>query len=158
MLWYGNRPDVKGPADESMNPTQNLDELQAYLRMGDAPYAASRKQMAVQFIRRNPAQFARLTRDRVLFFWGADLVWKRLAAATACWSLLAFIGLVRMLRHDWLRAMAFASALLLYPLPYYVTLASTFFRYPIHPIMILLALYACSGLVESVIPSTLRRS
>jgi hypothetical protein len=159
LLWYGNRPDVKGPADESLNPTQNRDELQSYLRLGDLPYAASRQQMALQFIRQNPAKFVRLTCDRVLFFWAAaGPSAKRMAWGPACWSLLAFAGLLTMLRNDVLRAAAFASALLFYPLPYYVTLASTFFRYPINPVMTLLVVYACITLADSALPSKPRES
>jgi Dolichyl-phosphate-mannose-protein mannosyltransferase len=156
MLWYGNHPDVQGPADESMNPTQNWDELQTYLRMGDAPYAASRQQMAVQFIRQNPAEFVHLTRNRFDFFWAAGSGWSRLGPA--CWSILAFAGLLLMLRHNPLRAAAFAGPLLIYPLPYYVTLASTFFRYPINPIMTLLVLYTCFTLADTALPSKSQES
>jgi dolichyl-phosphate-mannose-protein mannosyltransferase len=144
LLWYGNRPDVKGPKDESLNPTQNPHELQAYLRLGDIPYAASRQQMALAVIRTNPGRFLRLTRDRILFFWaaaGPDA--DRMSIAAGCWSILAFAGLLLMVRSDWLRALTFAPALLLYPTPYYVTLASTFFRYPINPLVTLLAIHFC---------------
>ena len=158
ILWYGNRPGVKGPADEALNPTQNSDELQAYLRLGDAAYAASRQQMALRFIRQNPAEFVRLTRDRVLFFWAPVLGGNRPGLGPACWSILAFVGLGMMLRQDWLKAVVFASALLLYPLPYYVTLASTFFRYPIDPILTLLVLYSCFTLAEFAFPLLSRES
>lgn len=158
MLWYGNRPDVKGPADESMNPTQNWDELQDYLRLGDAPYAASRQQMAMQFIRQNPVQFVRLTRDRIFFFWGAGPGEIRTSLGHSCWAILAFAGLLLMLYRDSLRALVFASALLFYPLPFYVTLASTFFRYPINPLVTLLAVYACVSFVEFASGSPFRHS
>jgi 4-amino-4-deoxy-L-arabinose transferase-like glycosyltransferase len=154
ILWYGNRPDVKSPNDESLNPTQNPGELQAYLHLGDTQYAASRQKMAMQVIRQDPARFLRLTRDRIFFFWaaaGPDA--HRMALRSALWSLLAFAGLLKMLRDNWLRAVPFAAALLFYPLPYYVTLASTFFRYPIEPIVTLLVAYACVTMVETVLPS-----
>ncbi len=41
----------------------------------------------------------------------------------------------------------FASALLLFPLPYYVTHSETFYRHPIEPIVGLLVGYACVALL-----------
>jgi len=146
MLWYGNRPDVKSPHDEGMNPTQNLSERQEYLRLGDAEYAASRQRMAMHVIRQDPMRFVRLTWDRVQYFWAAaGLGADHMSLMAALWSLLAFAGLLKVLRQDWLLGMVLAGALVLYPLPYYVTLASTFFRYPIDPVVDLLAIYACAA-------------
>jgi hypothetical protein len=132
-----------------MNPTQNLDERQAYVRLGDSAYAASRQRMALQVIGQDPLRFLRLTWERVQFFWAAAGPGaKTMSLMSALWSMLAFAGVLMMLRKDWLLGMVMAGALLLYPLPYYVTLASTFFRYPIDPLVALLAIYAC-GVVWS---------
>jgi hypothetical protein len=150
-LWFGNHPGARDPADESLLLTQNWDELQTYVRMGEAQYVALRQQMAIQFIRQNPAEFRHLTRTRFDFFWAPGSGRRRLGAA--CWSILALAGVLLALRHEPLRAVAFAGALLFYPLPYYITLAETFYRYPINPIMTLLALYACFALAELALPS-----
>ena len=156
-LWYGNRPDVKGPDDESLNPTQNWDELQAYQRLGDRGYAGSRQKLALEIIRQNPRRFAHLTWNRVLFFWaGIRGGTGKPALAPACWSILAFAGLAQIMRRSWLRAIAFAAAILLFPLPYYITVASLSYRYPINPLVNLLAVQACFTLAEWVLrsPST----
>ena len=42
----------------------------------------------------------------------------------------------------------FASALLLFPLPYYLTHSETFYRHPIEPVVGLLVAYACVVLVD----------
>ena len=42
----------------------------------------------------------------------------------------------------------FDSALLLFPLPYYVTHSESFYRHPIEPVVGLLVAYACVALVS----------
>ena len=139
-LWYGNHPGVTGPADESRGPTHNSQELQAYLAMGDARYCASRQQMALDFIGHDPSQFARLTGARIVNFWTASEtygpVWR------TCLSLLAFAGLFLMWRNGVAGVAVFASALFLFPLPYYVTHSEGFYRHPIEPLLGLLVAYA----------------
>jgi len=143
-LWYGNRPDVQGPDDETVEPTQNRNELQTYVRMGELQYVTSRQQMALQCIRQDPARFARLTRNRILFFWAAAGPGAtRMSFASAGWSILAFAGLWMLWRRERITAMVFAGALLLYPLPYYLTLAAPFYRHAIDPLITLLAFNAC---------------
>ena len=147
-LWYGNHPGVTGPDDETLDPTQNDEELQAYLTMGDAAYCLSRQRMAYNFIRQNPGEFLRLTRDRVLFYWVPST--KGAWVLRVCWSLLSFVGLLILTREKGVLVTApFISALLLYPLPYYVTHAEGFYRHPIEPAMALLVAYCCVQVVEA---------
>ena len=145
-LWYGNHPGVQGPADETLNPMKNRDEFLVYQQMGDAGYAASRQQMALGFIRQHPAEFLRLTWVRIIYFWTASEtfapIWR------ACVSLLAFAGLLLMRRNSIAGFAPFASALLLFPLPYYVTHSESFYRHPIEPVVGLLVAYACVALVS----------
>ena len=42
----------------------------------------------------------------------------------------------------------FASALLLFPLPHYVTHSESFYRHPIEPVVGLLVAYACVALLD----------
>ncbi len=145
-LWYGNHPGVQGPADETLNPTKNRDEFMVYEQMGDAGYAASRQRMALGFIQQHPAEFLRLTWVRIIYFWTASEefgpIWR------ACVSLLAFVGLLLMRRNSIAGLAPFASALLLFPLPYYVTHSESFYRHPIEPVVGLLVAYACVVLVD----------
>jgi 4-amino-4-deoxy-L-arabinose transferase-like glycosyltransferase len=144
-LWYGNHPGVQGPADQTLNPMKNRDEFLVYQRMGEASYAASRQQMALGFIRQHRAEFLRLTWTRIIYFWTASEtfapIWR------ACVSLLAFVGLLLMRRNSIAGIAPFASALLLFPLPYYVTHSESFYRHPVEPLVGLLVAYACVALV-----------
>ena len=147
-LWYGNHPGVQGPADEFLDPPHNPRELQSYLAMGDAAYCSSRQKMAFDFIRQNPAEFAHLTWARVVFFWTGAALTERLLPT--CWLLLAVLAVLLMVRrHAVPEAVPFASALLFFPLPYYVTHAESFYRHPIEPVMGLLVAYACVALLDA---------
>lgn len=161
QLWYGNHPGVQGPADEAMEPLRNRNELKSYCTMGERQYTASRQQMALQFIRQNPWKFIRLTCARILFVWsGAGIAFASPAApgvTPACWSILAFSGLLMMLRTEPIRAIPFAGALLLFPLPYYVTLALLFYRHPIDPLITLLVFNAVFSLGESAMARLTQR-
>jgi hypothetical protein len=133
----GNHPGVDGPIDERMNPVQNKEELNAYLAMGEVRYVASRQQMAMEFIRKNPRRFVELTGERIVSFWTAQraaMVWW----PTVC-AVLAWVSLALMMRNT-RRAVAapFFSALVLYPVPYYITHAESYYRFPIEPLVLLL--------------------
>lgn len=145
-LWYGNHPGVQGPADEALNPMKNRDEFLVYQQMGDAGYAVSRQQMALGFIQRHPSEFIRLTRARIIYFWTASETSGPIGSA--CVSLLAFAGLLLMRRNAVVGIAPFASALLLLPLPYYVTHSESFYRHPIEPVIALLVAYTCIALVN----------
>ena len=152
-LWYGNHPGVKGPDDQSLNPTHNRQELRTYIDMKEAAYNSSREQMAMNFIQANPVQFLRLSWSRSLFFWTDSPLYGHLLPT--CSSTLAFIGLFLTLRRRTaLVASPFASALLLFPLPYYVTHTESFYLHPIEPLLLLLTVYPCALLLERATPQS----
>jgi hypothetical protein len=101
--------------------------------------------MALGFIQQHPAEFLRLTWTRIIYFWIASEtfapIWR------ACVSLLAFVGLLLMCRNAIAGVAPFASALLLFPLPYYVTHSESFYRHPVEPVVGLLVAYAGVALV-----------
>ncbi len=147
-LWAGNHPGVRGAADESLHPLKSRAELSDYLSMGEAPYVASRQKMAVQFIRRNPGEFIRLTGARILSFWMAPLVMD--SAWPAVCTVLAWAGVVLLLWRQETRmtAVPFASAMIFFPFSYYISHAEAYFRSPIEPLISLLAVYAFFQCVE----------
>lgn len=141
-LWMGNHPGVQGPADESMHPLKNPQELSDYLSMGEPTYVATRQRMAKEFIRQNPGLFAKLTVERFISFWAAPLV------MTSGWpigcSVLAWVSTIFLLwrRESRLIAVPFAAAMIFFPLSYYISHAESYYRSPIEPLISLLAAYA----------------
>ena len=141
-LWYGNRPGPRLPGDENSNPAASADELKLYQQLGEADYVASRQKQAIVTIHHNPKRFAKLTLARIAYFWGITQSGSWLLPAV---STLAFIGLAGLARSNPVLAAPFASALLLYPLPYYLTHADWSYRYPIEPVVFLLAADVIAG-------------
>jgi len=126
-LYFGN-------VDFSLHP---LGTSMFYQREGEALFVADMKGRAINFVRSNPGVFCRLTEKRVFAFWTQpQQLWPY------PWILLlaTFGGFVECVRRG-KRWMEFLSVLLLYPPLYYVTHAFTRFRYPIEPLMYLLAAY-----------------
>jgi 4-amino-4-deoxy-L-arabinose transferase-like glycosyltransferase len=151
-LWMGNHPGVQGPADEGVHPLKNAEELSAYLQMGEPRYVASRQELAMAFIRGNPKRFAQLTGERIASFWTAPLV------MTSAWPIacctLAWIAAILLLwrRETRLIAVPFVSALIFFPLSYYISHAESYYRSPIEPLISLLAVYAFFKGIEAIAP------
>jgi hypothetical protein len=130
-LWYGNRPGPRLPGDEYSNPAANARELQAYVQMGESLYFTSRQKQAMDVIRHDMGRFFKLTLARVAYFWRSD-------EFPFGWiPLLACLGVIGLFRQNAFLAAPFVSALVLYPLPYYVTHADWNYRYPIAPTLLL---------------------
>ena len=149
-LWYGNHPGVGGPADETLIPANNSAELQEFVRLGDAGYATSRQEKAYTFIRQHPTSFVYLTAVRVVFFWTSTRLSGRLLPG-ACF-LLAIGGLVSVTRRQVMIAVPFLGAILLYPIPYYITHSENVYRFPIEPTLALLLTYAAISLIQMMMP------
>src|SRR5215469_17185374 len=100
-------------------------------------------------IRARPGEFARNTVLRIVYFWiGTPLTSQRLHALRfvkylppLVFSLLAFYGTGRALRHGNRKALLFVAVLFFCPLVHYIThtFGSFSYQYPIQPEMLALA-------------------
>lgn len=148
-LWAGNHPGVHGPLAESLHPLIDVKERDAYAAMGEARFMASRQKLAMDFIRHNPRQFAALTRARIVSFWTAQRV---LSSTTNYWcTALTWTSFILLLRKKTrLFAAPFAAALILFPIPYYISHAENYFRFPIEPLLLLLAADTMNRLISLI--------
>jgi len=123
-----------GNVSFSLHPTG---DSMVYQREGEMPFAADLRRRSIDFVQSNPGAFARLTGERFLAFWSQP-------SSLQPYPLILFLvtmgGLVQagQRRKRWA---AFTSALVLYPLVYYVTYTFARYRYPIEPLMYALAGY-----------------
>lgn len=155
-LWLGNHDGVIGPNDESRHPLGDARELAAYRQIRESEYVAEKRSAAVAFIGRHPREFLHLTWERCAFFWSSPRGSYWLAI-----SVLSFLGLAIAIRTDFLQALPFAIALLVYPGVYYLTHADNWYRHPIEPVMILLvvdAVVRVAGRLRRTLPRTLPRT
>jgi 4-amino-4-deoxy-L-arabinose transferase-like glycosyltransferase len=140
-LWLGNHAGV-GHVFDSDFPILDPSE---YNRLGEIRFMDSKRDIALEFIGRNPGTFLRLSARHFFQFWSAPekSAWLGL-------SLLAWMGMVLALRRKGLEAVPYALVVLVFPLVYYVTHVFSTYRHPIEPVIVLLAAYLMVSTVEAV--------
>jgi 4-amino-4-deoxy-L-arabinose transferase-like glycosyltransferase len=156
-LWLGNNEKVPSNWAPWMHPNDDPREGDIFQRMGEIPYMAEKRREAFAFISAHPADFVALCFNRILVTWtGAsdplvDMLRSSapLALVRYLWnfafSALAFGGLLLSVRRKNRTAAVFGVVLGIFPLIYYITHVSLRYRYPIDPIMTVLAAYAICG-------------
>jgi 4-amino-4-deoxy-L-arabinose transferase-like glycosyltransferase len=138
-LWLGNHEGVTHVFDSAfplLNPTE-------YNRLGELRFMEAKRDIALEFIGRNPGQFLRLSARHCFQFWSAPekSAWLGL-------SLLAWVGMVLALRRKGIDAVPYALVVLIFPLVYYITHVFSTYRHPIESVIVMLASYALVSAVE----------
>ena len=149
---YGNGETARGAWMSWRHPGSQITEMDKYVAMGELNYIADRKREMMLFLRNNKHHFAKLTLIHAILFWSdpfkdinEDLhpdVVLYTHSHTICFSALAWIGLVILLRHRSRWGWLLAPAMMVYPCLYYITSSDTRYRHPIEPIMLILTVYA----------------
>jgi SAM-dependent methyltransferase len=113
------------------HPFPNASEAEILKKMGEIDYNKWRVQEAWNWAKANPGQAAGLTLRRCLHFWFMpSKVPKYKDVLLYPMVVLAFFGVITMLRESPPSGWLFASALLGYPAAYYFIQLSTRYRYP----------------------------
>jgi Dolichyl-phosphate-mannose-protein mannosyltransferase len=138
-LWLGNHEGVSHRFDSDfpiLDPTE-------YNRLGEIRFMEEKRQIALTFIGRNPAEFFRLSANRIVRYWTSPepALWLPLTC-------LAWTGLVLALHRNGLQAVPYAIVLAMFPLVYYVTHTFSSYRHPTEPVMFILAAFAVVGIAE----------
>jgi len=128
------------------HPWANNEVAEKVRQIGELEFNRQRRRRAIDWIRANPRDLAKLTLERVFFFWFMQPQSQPLKALLLVpWSLLAAAGLWRALR----RRLALGSILLClwiaYPFIYYFMQADARYHYPIDWTLALLAFYLLFG-------------
>jgi len=147
MGWFGKHPSM------------NKWEYAKYKGMGELPYVASKKPLAIDFVKRYPREFASLCATRVLAFWrGTALNYS--GAHVEPWRPWVYWPLSALMLAGMIVAVAWRVdggwlyfwLMFLYPITYYLTFAQPRYRHAIEPEMLLLSTYfvhlALQGLRE----------
>jgi 4-amino-4-deoxy-L-arabinose transferase-like glycosyltransferase len=139
-LWLGNHEGVTHVFDSDfplLNPTE-------YNRLGEIRFMEVKRDIALEFVGRNPGQFLRLSARHCFQFWSApeNSAWLAL-------SVLAWMGMVLAVRRKGLDAVPYALVVLIFPLAYYITHVFSTYRHPIESVILLLAAYATVSIGEA---------
>jgi 4-amino-4-deoxy-L-arabinose transferase-like glycosyltransferase len=145
----GNYHSSLGRGWGGSHPSGNQREFKKYKQMGEYAYIQSRQEQAFQFVREYPWEFITLTAKRIGYFWdGSAMIYRQSIPwywVPSSFPVLSFLLLPALLLahrrnlHAW---PIFFGALLLYPLPYYLTFSVVRYRHAIEPIILLLIAYA----------------
>jgi hypothetical protein len=142
------KTDYWGPYE--LGPWHNDAEWAEFQQLGELAYMDKKKQQAFEFIRANPGWYARVTVRRAVFlwtgYWSLDPEYLKeepldLPNIFLCSTLtaLALVGLWRAWRIDASVAMPYALVLFSFPLIYYITSPEVYYRRPIDPFFVILA-------------------
>jgi hypothetical protein len=156
VLRLGTKGSTSYWAPYELGPWHNQAEWQDFLQLGELAYMDKEKDQAITAIKADPGWYIRSSLRRALFLW------------TGYWSLdrdylqqepfdpyniplctgltvLALAGLWRAFKWRSAFVMPFALVLFTFPLIYYITSPEVYYRRPIDPIILVLAVYAVAG-------------
>jgi len=153
-LYVGNNDVANGRHQTPYHPSQTKRETERLRAAGEVDYAHEVLWEAVDWIEHNPVRFARLTLRRMQIFWIGESpnVDPRVSGGVKAaddpnawikWplhlvtGLLGIVGAFVVLRRSaegWL----LRGALILFPIPYYLTHVAERYRFPIDPLLVFL--------------------
>jgi hypothetical protein len=150
-LWLGNNPEVPDTWSPWMHPNDSPAEAEKYKRMGEIAYMAQKQSEAVEFMRTHPRDTLYFMYRRFVNNWlgitdSPGDSWSRSPLYVRAFLVLnVFLFLFTMLgalyayRSRLPAAIPYAFVLLIFPLVFYFTHTSLRYRFPMDPIMMVLA-------------------
>lgn len=152
-LRVGNNGDNSTWANYDIGPWHSDVEWEQFKQIGEVKYMAEKKQQALEFMSGHPGYVAWSTVRRIGYvwtgFWSLDRRYladepldpPNILLCTAL-TIFALIGLRRAFRTNAVQAMPYALVLLFFPVVYYITHPEVYYRRPIDPFLLVLAVYA----------------
>jgi 4-amino-4-deoxy-L-arabinose transferase-like glycosyltransferase len=159
-LWLGNNPNITDTSAQWQHPSADREEAAKYKRMGEIAYMAEKEQEALAYMRTHPGDTLNLVFQRFEINWLAfsnspadvwsrgNLYAKSFLVLNCLLSVLCLVGTLFANRARLPEAVPFAMVLLIFPLVFYLTHASLRYRFPIDPIMLILAAGAVAHLIS----------
>ncbi len=149
-LWRSNHGDGNQP----LHPSHNAEEHNAFSSLGEYVYTIEKQHEAIVWIRAHPGAFMRGTRLRVMRFWfdrAHEFLkpgeWffkmKFLYICALLGMVVAGLIAIRGKRPEYFWLLASFPAI--FPLLYYITVAREFHRFPIDPILAIIAAFAVTA-------------
>jgi Dolichyl-phosphate-mannose-protein mannosyltransferase len=156
VLLMGTRgnSDYWGPYE--LGPWHNDADWREFQRLGEIRYMEAKKRYSVDFIRANPGWFAWTSVRRAVYLWTGYWSFERSYLQqepldppnilfSTTFTVLTLLGLRKAFRAGAATAMPYLLVLFSFPLIYYFTSPEVYYRRPIDPIMVVLAVYGVIG-------------
>lgn len=166
-LWLGNNPNVIDTWSQGSHPNENPAEAEKYTRMGEIAYMAEKQHEAFAFMRTHPRDTINFMFHRFVVHWLAVSdspvdVWsngglyvRSFLVMNCLLTMLSLLGALYAYRARHPEAVPFALVLLIFPLVFYLTHSSPRYRFPMDPIIVVLA---ASGLAHLLSLARIRTS
>ena len=151
-LYCGNNPDSWHWDPPGYHPSDSDAEWKAYQQLGEAGYFAHRRNQAFAYIHEHRSQYVTMALRRVVYIWtGFWSFGERYLKEepfeipnmffSAGLTLIMLLGLRQAGREGEGRATPYLIAFLFFPLVYYLTHPEDYYRRPIDPLFVVLAVY-----------------
>lgn len=153
---YGNTGDLSDIEPDWAMPPRNDTEWRRYASLGEMRYMDAKRDQALEFIRRNPGLFLRLTARRFSFTWTG--FWSlhpeyvknepfQVPNTVMCSAitLLMLLGLRRAWRAGCGPLAPLLLMLIVMPLTYYISHPAVEYRHPLDPVILMFAIFAVVG-------------
>ena len=152
-LWLGNNPNVSDTWTPWLHPNDNREEAEKYKRMGEIAFMAEKQKEGFTFMRTHPAETIQFIFRRFVENWlaitdtpadtwsGSPLYVKAFLFMNVLLSLFTMLGALFAYRSRPVETFPYAMVLLIFPLIFYLTHSSLRYRFPMDPIMMVLAAY-----------------
>jgi 4-amino-4-deoxy-L-arabinose transferase-like glycosyltransferase len=156
-LHVGNNGDASIPEPfESAHPFKNAREYAQWMQLGEIGYMDAKKVETLNFIREHPGFYATIFLRRVAYMWTG--VWKQSDFVNVLFNgpvtALMILGFVYAWRNGrGLDVMPMLIAIVIFPIPYYVTHARLAFRHPIDPLIVILMCYGIVAWLRAHFPA-----
>jgi 4-amino-4-deoxy-L-arabinose transferase-like glycosyltransferase len=160
-LWLGNNPNVIDMLSQLSHPNDNAGEAEKYRRMGEIVYMQQKEHEAFAFMRTHPRDtaihaFRRFVdiwlsqTDNVVDLWRIASWYERVLLTFNCsLALLSLLGVLYARRSNNPEAAPYGLVLLIFPLIFYLTHASPRYRFPMDPIIVVLATSSVARLLQA---------
>lgn len=158
-LYVGNNGYSEHWVNRSMYPAHSDAELAEFQAVGEILYMQHKLQQALAFIHAHKGFFLWMSLRRAVYLWtgfwsfshnylmGEPLDPANVVMCTAL-TIMTLTGLTRAFRQGHVASVPFLIVLLLFPLVYCMTHPEVYYRRPIDPLFVVLAVYAVTAFLE----------
>jgi len=152
-LWLGNNEGVPDTWSPWLHPNDSQDEADKYRRMGEIAFMAEKNREAIAFMRSHPADTLHFIYRRFINTWlaitdspvddWASSPWflKGFIVLNVLFAVFTWVGALFANRKDSEEALPYLTMLVVFPIVFYLTHSSLRYRFPMDPIMMVLAAY-----------------
>jgi hypothetical protein len=141
--------NVRLPEYTLLHPFRSADEFAKVRIVGEVAYNRSKERQAFAWIASHKRRFLLLTAERFRLFWLPNMLRPWQSVFEAALTLLGLCGLALLFWKRYAFAWVVIAALVAYPAVYYVIQVSPRYRFPLEPILFLLAANLFSGILRS---------